>query len=646
VKARYGLSFEALCDRFVEVGRCCLILDDIPAGTLVQSGQLSLSQDVEEIAAIALQYCSELLVILRSRSPPPDGTLPTIALKAFDEADLRSFVEASGQQYASLLSPASIQTLYRHTDGVPVRVEAALKDLEVVALSDLINSNADLIADPSLDTEQSPATPLVRTIATFQNSQESLYQRAFDLLKTLSIFPRGEQLNRIRRFRGAYGYYPPHASELKRFNLVDTLTTHHLSATNGDEPAKVLVVPRLVRERVRGMMSSEEFQRLNRRAAELYFGSGWESGSFRPSAAYRFDDPHCELSVISNANAIVLRLLADALNFGGEREVNGALGLASTYVSALFRGDHFGGALALLEDLCPQIPLEGYESKRTNLFALFARALRMKGEPRRAIELVMSLDLSHLPGAQKQQALLTLLLSYERTGNTDELAGIAAEIIKIDRLSAVAWQAKSVVLRQKPASPERAKQLKTLESYCRKNHANIVANEIALTRADEIGDDVEQLQTTLAPVLASTSNNKEFYVRLRATLKLLRVSSRDRGILTDNELITALKAYRYLLDEGLETLFDEYHQILWSHFERTEDALSLFLLFRRSSLYWRLRARRQTEQKFADRLRRYIVDKSLRLINRNPEYVYFEVRSRELSPSSPAISGGRRSLTS
>src|SRR6185312_7916378 len=106
--------------------------------------------------------------------------------------------------------------------------------------------------------------------------------RAFRLLSVLSLFPRGEYFESVRRFNATKPFYPRDAHRLTELGLVDTTEIPNVAASSARTDAKSLVVKRLVREYLTGHLSTETGEKLNRQALTLYFGDQWTSGAIKP----------------------------------------------------------------------------------------------------------------------------------------------------------------------------------------------------------------------------------------------------------------------------------------------------------------------------------------------------------------------------
>jgi len=312
VRQSLDINFEQFGEAVSNVGQAYLLLDNIPIVAGRPDGQMAVEQDLEKILAPLLEYCPQLNLIMRARRLPLYGALPAVELKPLDEPDVRTYLLESAHQGVALGDTEVVSTLYRHTDGIPIRIDNSLKLLQVVALSDLANSDSDPSIAVPTPADASPA--LVRAIQEIERPTEHHLRRSFDLLKTLTLFPQGEQLSRIKRFNGANAFYPAHARELLDHGLIDASSVQDVHVGGGEVPAKRLAVPRPVRDFVREKIDKAQFTKLNRKAADLYFGTDWRSGTLKQSASLRFDNPHRSSADITNAHTIIVRLLRDALS--------------------------------------------------------------------------------------------------------------------------------------------------------------------------------------------------------------------------------------------------------------------------------------------------------------------------------------------
>lgn len=378
IRVTLDCSFQQLCELISQSGDSLLIFDNFPSGGV--EGSLSSNQEIEDLVKVVLEYCPNLSVLIRCRRDPQSPRLPLVHLIALDEADLRTYILEHEHGGVELASPNSVGLLLRHTDGIPSRIDRTLKELEVIPISELTNTDSSI----SLSSTQAGSPSLTKAIKELAESDEAAHQRSFGLLKVLSLFPQGEQLSRIKRFFLNAPFFPAHATELLDQALIEVTTLQGLDAGGAASLAKTLVVPRPVRECVRHLMDSNEISHMNHRSAEIYFGSQWLSGTFKFPAAYKFDDPHCGDADITNASTIVVRLLRETTSTEDSQNAARVLGLAEFYLKALLGGSHYNSAMIFCDELVPLIPNVGFEAKMASIRSLQGRSLRMLGEHGRA----------------------------------------------------------------------------------------------------------------------------------------------------------------------------------------------------------------------------------------------------------------------
>ena len=516
--------------------------------TTLRDDGFSIDRDIEELVSVVLEYCPKSTVLIRSRRNPLYHKLAVIQIKSLDEADLRTYVlehERGGLEFATV---DAIRTLLRHTDGIPTRIDRSLKELEVITLPELISADFDLTVSSVDGKEVSPA--LAKAVQDFSLSTDATLKRSFSLLKVLSLFPQGEQLSRIKRFHSVTPFFPAHATELLDQALIEVNTIQVLDAGEGAPLARTLVVPRPVRDCLRDQVDSAEIRRLNQRAAEVYFGQGWRSGVFKFPPAYKFGSPHCGSADIANAGTIIIRLLHEAIESSDADEIGRVLALGEFYLRALLDGDHFQGAAIFCDDLVPIIPPSGFEEKRSTIKGLHGRSLGMMGEHARAKNLLLEVAQFSLPVSEMQPVLINLALCHQSLDEFPEAKRIAEEIVKLNRHSNVALQAKALLIELDVNDPRRAEKLARFEVVARRKGANVVANNLALLRARESDGDPTLIREILVPVAEA---NGDFYNRTRAALKLAALSLNNGEKLSEAELVYLVGAYHFLFNERMPT---------------------------------------------------------------------------------------------
>jgi predicted MPP superfamily phosphohydrolase len=626
IKQALDVGLDRFCELLANAGKSILLLDNIA----VASGQSELSNtDLEELIAIVLEYCPNLTVFFRSVRAPQNTLFPVVTLNALDEADLRNYLLDHERGGASLVTTQSVTEIHRYTEGIPARIDRALKELEVVPLSELLSSNSDLAVHGTSISEASPSLRLA--ISELSGTSDSVLRRSYSLLKALCVFPHGEQLTRIKRFNSTAPFFARHATELLDLKLIDVTTVQGLEFADSSNAAKTLIVPKPVRELVRENMTDPEKEELNRKAADMYFGNDWARGTMKPPPAYRFDMPTRCGADIANASTIIIRLLKHATAIEAEHDVARVLGLAQSFLSAVVRGDHYRSGVTFCEDIFPLIPSLGFEDKIALLRVNFAKCLRMTDEQERSKEVTLEIGDYPFPLATRQSVLLNLAFCHQSLRELAEARTVAEEIIRLDRHSTFGLQAKALTIELDVGDPEREKKLLRLEAQCRKSDANVVANNIALLRARELPDDPEGARRILAPIVQTSRTTKDFYNATRAVIELAELSTKSDERLTESDQSQLITAYHFVFNERFSSLFDRCHAALWKNFSDNEDKTNLLTLFRHSSLFWRLRGQESREIRYVRDLKARIGTLiSQRSSNLSREAAYYQSRAANL----------------
>jgi tetratricopeptide (TPR) repeat protein len=639
LKNKLGCSIDHFSEIISTVGITYIFFDDFPVSGAQTDGHGSLEAELEEIVSIILEFCPQLNVLIKSRRAPQHHIFPIVEIDALDPADLKTYVFDHEKGGPDRATTATVSALHRHTDGIPTRVDQALKHLEVVTLSELLSSNTDLVMATPVGGRFHPG--LVRSLRELAESSDGNQRRVFGLLKALMIFPQGEQLSRIKRFNLNAPFHLHHAEELLDRSLIEVTTLQRIESTTPDTQARTLVVPRQTRDCLREMMDPDEFRDLNQKAAELYFGDRWKTGIMKPRPSYRFDNPNCPIGDVQNASAIIVRLFSDASEQVDQREIERSLGLAYSFLGALLEGDHFSGAVNFSEQLLPLIS-EEIVDHRANLLSGYGRALRMIGEVSKARDVLSEIAGHPFPSAAKQFVLLNLALCYQSLADDEEAKEYAQLAISIDRHSSAALHAQSILIELDDDEERRSQRLAGHEAKCRRQKAFVVANNIALRRARESSDQAD-VQKILEPVMRISNDNKDHYNQTRAIIELAQLELRTNSTLGEKEMVQLMKAYYFLFNERLPSLFDRCHDALWKGFAARNDPRNLTSLFRYSSLYWRLRGHEDHEKRYIEQLMTDFGSALLagRSERSTREAVYLSVRAKAVgllpAPTSPVL---------
>jgi hypothetical protein len=624
VHEQIGCSFEQMCEQLSLEGPCILVLDDVPILEGPDKVARKLQSDVEFIVEILLQYCFDVRLIVRSRRAPEHCALRVVELGPFDEADTMAYVAGHEQGGRDLATTKFVGQLFRHTDGIPARIDRALSDVQIVGITQLHMLDSD-VAGKSAAVLAAPSG-LTETLRELEQSKDPTAVRAFKLLKVLAMFPRGEQLATVKRFNVTSQFYPQDARILLDAGLVDAVEIPSIDAEL-NESARALVVRRPIREYWYASLPVHELKMLNKQSLELYFGSDWASKGIQTPKHMRFNDPRRGSWQIGNASMLVLRATREAVEGQVASRCATARDLASAYCASLTSGSHFLAVTSLCEDLIPLF--EGLDAAPdiTILRTEFAKALRMTGEHERAIQLCKLVQSTSPSKNVLQSTHLTLALCYEALGRTEEAGQAATACTQMDASNYLSLHARAITIGIQKGDADREKNLRQLEVQARKKKAFVVANNIALTLAHECADPGTRRQL-VTKISEQAIIDADHHNAIRSIVRLAKMHLDDVGTLPVQMLARLIDAYHYLYGEDIQGLFRACHAALWRAFECEQQTENLLRLFRYSSLRWRVRGLDSTETEYLGRLSRVLGDRTQGDFGRiSRELAYFLART-------------------
>lgn len=618
-KSRLGGTFQKVCEALADIGPCLLILDGINAGA-----SDAIEKKIKSIVDPLRDFVAEAYIVLHSRRRPKTESFHAIELKPLDEPDLAIYVresELGGERYSR---PDAVSKLFRHTDGVPSRIDDALRDLEIVSLDDLLLVNPDYVDVVVADTSAPMA--LVATIEELANSENRSDERAYNLLLALSGLPQGEQLTRLKRFLGPHPFYPSHARELVERSLVDTVAITALNVEHSDDVQKALVVPRTVRDYVRSIIDDNTAKAFDRKMLDLYFGVDWTTGRIESSPlGKRVRKALYDGYEISNASALILRSMRRAATDDNLIDFKKLIRLSSALINNLINGDHFRAAASLCGDVIILISdFSDEHHKELNYIRYqYARSLRMIGRIEDARKEFEQLNLSELTKSQQQSAELGLALTLE---DSDPVAAAdaARRVIALGSNTVSSLHAQVIIAEQITNVEKKKARLRSLLSVAVKKEYLVLASNIRLTLADE--EDDEKAIKYLCDVVDSNSKKGDFYNVVRAIIDLGERQVNTSG-LKDTDRIKLIDAYHFLYNERLAGLFNRCHDVLWSEFSRLGQIENLLNLFRHSSFIWRLNGQEETEKRYLSKLAKVVrTAKASKIVGASRDGSYFLVR--------------------
>ena len=603
-----GASFQQIGEALSRQSECVLIFDDVEVTRSVGEPCAEFLDALEDVGGAVLQYCPDARIVFRSRRRPLQTRISVVELTALNDLDAMLYIQNHPAGGVDIATESFVRKIMGHTDGLPSRIDEALRDIELLGVDGLHLVNPDVAGKAGH--LQAPPPGLAEAVAQLE-TEDPASRRTARLLSVLSLFPRGEYLDSVRRFDHSHPFYPQDAHRLIELGLIDTSEIPNIGSSSARTNAKSLVVKRPVREYLTGHLPLDVIEKLNRQALVLYFGEHWTSGAIKPPKGTRFDERTCESWKIDNATLLIMREAKDAIDAGVELRIASAATLADSYCTVLYNGAHYESLVRAANDfLAIYRDLEGHAHRRTNIESLLGRALRMCGDYEQAIDVLTKIVDAKLSNSAKSSVLISLVLATESLGLDEETLRYAQQCIEIDGASQNALHARSVVTSIETRNhPKRRERLLKLAREADKRGATTIASNLRLQCMEEEDDKQEKLKLARQVLEDARNNGNDEYNAMRAMLRICKMSVSNGTPLSDLDLAKVIDAYHYLVNESMDALFGLAHRVLWRHFALTGDVTNLLSLFRHSSFKWQLRGKGTQDRKYATEVSNLLAEK-------------------------------------
>lgn len=620
IKNETGHSLEVLCSALEHMSGAVLLLDDIP---IDEKWGLEQTEEILKLTKIFLDFAPYINIIMRARISPQNAKYSQVELKALDQGDTKSYILSHTSGGAKYGTYDAVDKIYRNTDGIPSVIDSILKNLSVTGLSGLSAISSDVAGKEVITTTGNDA--LKKMILAIGASPDPTLQRSYELLKALTIFPQGEQLQRIKYFNQRQPFYPSSVLELMGRGLVSTVEIESLG-THGPDGENTIIVNRLARETVINMINPSQFKDLNRKAANLYFGENIGAAGFKYPRSLRFDKAGRSNPEISNAAIIIQRLAVDAASSNDETKINYIVALIAFHAKSLKTGSYFKASADFFQDIFPIISECISDRQHAYLTALYVSSLRMldgDAYTEQARDLILAIDLDVLDKPDKVMCELNLALCHHSLSSSVEAIASAERVIKLDPRSNLAIQARWIILQHQQDDPDLEQKLTELSKTAAKRKTHVVVASIALDRAAKTSDPIKRREM-YESIITEANINGDTYNAIKAIVALAQTSATGH---TPQDKSRLIRAYHYLYKGGFLYLFNRCHQALWNIFEKERDLTNLLQLFKYSSLVWRLRGRDKLEREAVQRLQAYTTGQAIEVSASTQTMAYYIFRS-------------------
>lgn len=628
VNHQFGMSLQAFCRWCGVLTDVFVVLDDLGSALLAEKGADGTST-FDRLLKTVLEFCPTLRFVLIGVSAAGSSLSGvSISLRPLDHLQIREYLL---NHHCGAIDIKDIHQLDRiavATDGLPSSLDELAQSLSVLSLDEAILRLADEDGSSTAVAAEAPSS-LLKQIRSLRTSTDETEKRAYRLLMALTVLEAGECLETIRRMNPAAPFFEKHAELLLEKSLIEAMAVPDLAVSgNSIQSPKLLKVPRVIREVVRSELTEPEIDETTRLAANAMLGQGWRHGTIKLSkralAANRDSGP-------GNEFIVCRRMLKGALAKNDLNETQITVTALIKYLHVLMDSDRFHDGYFVASEVLSTIePFQDtwdgdMQNAVIELKRILAECARMIDRAPEAVVAFNSILASkkHDYGDEQLCDLLSsLALAYEDTGETDELISVCRVIIaKADKKSHDYFQAKGLLVEYELSGDDREKSMRGIESRARRVGQDIVAENIALARA-EMSESLETVKDVASSVIRTSDS---FYNRLRATLLKVR-SLITAGLVSEvskADRATLERGYTIMFTQRMGSLFDKCHSCLWAIHESNGDWEVLVNIFRYSSFLWRLRGNQEMELRC---LNRVVEGAGSLLVFDEPRRLRFEMR--------------------
>lgn len=496
------------------------------------------------------------------------------------------------------ISEDALDSLVELSSGVPQYLKKLIEDLEYCNFTEVIENNSKP-AEIIEGNEENIPDEIVRRVENLANSEDNNSQRAFMLLKTLCLLKHGDIYLNLKKMGQGYNYKVTHLKILDRLGLTKKSAVGNgiKLKNNSIDEEKIHEVKELVREYLFTKMSKNEMQRILKIIANAHFGKDWNIGSISLS------NQNQKLLGVSSKFTLSLKFLAISLlrisiESDNSNLLTASLKLCLSYGSLLIRQSRYKQYLSFYREVKNIITDKSndYEGELLEFSKKAIEALRMLSRRDEVIIVFESIKekLEHFDNNQKASIYLDLALTYESDKNLGLAKSFALKVQSLESKGSSAYEQAQLIIESNSIN---ISDLKKAEEKNRSSNNIGLANNIAINIATKSKDQKTQIKY-LNRVISSGNSSEFKYSKYRAVVKKVIILKGKVDLnLLEGTLLS--EAYTYSFGQRMKSLFRESHSAIWQHFYLKNDISNLSVLFKQSSIYWRIYDDQESEKKYA-----------------------------------------------
>ena len=549
-----------------------------------QSGitkNISLIKTIEETISIITEFNQESRILITSRKSLGGSFFP-LELSKLEYFDAKEYI-INHSSFSATDNTKTIDAIIDISKGIPSRIDSCIRDSAYFSSEELYDEHFTP-ESYNLNSDADFQNEIVKRVELLASSQDQDQKRAYFLLEALSILEYGDTFSNLKRCNPAFSYNKQHIETLYNLELIefDKINQDMLSTKNSEDEIKLIRLPTEVRAYVYRKLTLPTVNEISKNIANVHFGNEWRNGIFNFCKLNR-QQLSAYNRVFGSSQTLLIQLLKCAIELDASRDIEASFRACEHFCRQLYNTKKYKDVIFFTN----QVFAIAKESEKIDSLTTFellgGKALRMMSNYSEAEELLKKVlsKSERLMRNEKISALVNMMFICEKKDLIDEAIDYANKIIKLDRNNSDAkftlelYSENNDLLR-----------LKDFELKFRNKKRYVSANNAAI-KISFIEENLSDKVRWLNRVINCPGDDQ--YNKLRAVTRKATLSSNNLDYKPDNKELRLLEdSYILSFSQGITTMFNSAHKILWNYYLVLEKHSYLFNLYRYGSLYWRI----------------------------------------------------------
>lgn len=482
--------------------------------------------------------------------------------------------------------------IYELTEGVVSKLDHVMNFLNNCSADELSTIN-DLFDDVYYDENLSRSTrENIELLAKNPNRSNT-----FMLLKILAVLKNGESIKTIRKTKIGSNINPRNTQELTSLELATSVTI--------DPTTTIIRLNTIVKDYVLKITPTHEINDISREFLPLTIIEGKEkivlSSINRKTMEFGLKtEEDNAVTLLRNNIYLVKQLLSSESLEESEQmalstQLNRLMYLSRSYVYGLLNTSRFTEAATATHALLKDI--EGVKNNKNYIFyAYLAFAQRMLGKHEIALDYVKKAKEICPPSdkATLRDIAIDELYLLEKL-SPNEANALAKTLKNENKANSDIYMISDVILSNSLSTRDRIEKLKFNEKKARRLKHFTTANNLLLKLNPYLKN-----QEKLTAINTILSSEKSAYNTCRAKITKYEIllENGDFDKITDKSILELKDIYNYLFFQGLESLFNRCHELLWEIAVQRKINDLIESIFYQGILIWRLNNDVESETKY------------------------------------------------